>query len=517
MSETSIGSCDPGEGVSGSSSILECGQQTKSTSLDSLNVLGLAPMARIDALCDDDAMSEVRAASEKRFGGPSDDSWASDASFITVGRKPKRLRSTAATTSVPYVERIPDEIFEVYLISKTDLPKQIGLAKLLQANGIKDILRIKFSGPCKVRIQFNAKEEAEKLLSAVVFNNDDKRVYWANQLNYIYGIIKNVDLDVNEEEFLKNIDSSEDIMSVKRLNRLSSEGRWVKSEAIRLCFKGSCLPPYVYAYGCRFKVNPYSSPVTQCSKCWKFGHLIRFCPSDKIICPKCGGAHANCETTNFKCLNCKGPHMALNKTCPAFLREKKIRGIMSYEGCAYKKALWLYMQESRDQQDAPSSSYRPIKDGLGIGIAGKERAGKSYRDAILTKPVNGNASERVSSQQPIVQKPRSQGSTEVESQQEVRKRKKPKRVPVVNEDEDTTFEQPQYVFTEDRDQRRKKRRSSCFERFIEKMKDILLSNESWQEKFKCVCKFIVEECLEMCKKYFKDFELFKFFFSNVNG
>lgn len=516
MSEKSIGYYDPGEGVSGVSSEIACGQRPKSLSSDNVSVLRFSPLAQMDVVGDEENMLDVRSMPEERSAGLSDDSFGSDASFITVGKKPKRPRGTTAVSAVPYVGQTPDELFEICVISKSDLPKQIALAKLLQAKGVKGILKIKFLGLCKVRIQFNTKEEAEKLLSASEFNNDDRRAFWSNDLNCTYGIVKNVELEVNEEEFLNNIDSSANILSVRRLNRLNNDGRWIKSEVIRLCFKGNYLPPYVYAYGCRFKVDSYVSPVTQCSKCWKFGHLIRFCPSQKIICPKCGGAHANCETTVFKCLNCKGPHMALNKSCPSFLKEKKIKAIMASEGCGYKKALWLYMQEEKKEFVTPSPSSQPSRVELSTGTVGNMRPDKSYRDAVLTKRVSAVEAE-CAIYSPVLQKSKNPVRAQVGLHHELRKRKKPNKVSAEIEDDDPVSEEPQNVFTDDRNQKKGKRRLSCFERFLEKLKSILRSRDSWQEKLMCVFKFIVEECLGWCKKFVMEFDLFKVFFMNVNG
>lgn len=308
-------------GVVSDTSLLECGQRAAPSWLSEVEFDNKAGPSQSDIVSDAESMSDVRHIAVKRACGLSDESCGCSDSFITIGRKPKRLRVLATAKTQLEPDGVPDKLFEVYIVSKEDLPKQIGLAKLLQFKGIKGILSVKFMGPRKVRIQFNSKDDAEKLLASQEFNNETRRSYWSNMACCTYGIIRQVELEVEEDEFLKNIEGSEDILSICRLNRLDHDGRWVKAEAIRLCFKGTSLPPYVYAYGCRFKVNQYTFPVTQCSICWKFGHLSRFCPTTKVTCPKCGGEHANCETTIFRCINCKGSHMALDKSCPVFVKE----------------------------------------------------------------------------------------------------------------------------------------------------------------------------------------------------
>lgn len=123
---------------------------------------------------------------------------------------------------------------------------------------------------------------------------------------------------------------------------MNENSEWRDSETVRFCFKSSILPQYIYGYDCRFKVEPYTFPVNQCSVCWKFGHIARMCPSSKKRCPKCCGEHENCETTKYRCMNCKGDHMAFEKICPVYLKEREIRQIMCEQNCTYKhtQVLW---------------------------------------------------------------------------------------------------------------------------------------------------------------------------------
>lgn len=94
----------------------------------------------------------------------------------------------------------------------------------------------------------------------------------------------------------------------------------------------------------RIKVEPFIFPVSQCSRCWKLGHSIKTCPSNKVVCPKCGAHHANCETKSFKCVNCSGCHMALSRSCPLYIKEKRLREIMAKFNCTYKKAMAMYVE-----------------------------------------------------------------------------------------------------------------------------------------------------------------------------
>ncbi|XP_047984683.1 uncharacterized protein LOC125225152 [Leguminivora glycinivorella] len=173
-----------------------------------------------------------------------------------------------------------------------------------------------------------------------------------------YGIIKDVDLDLNEKDMMENMTCGVEIVAVKRLSRKSSDGSgWQDSETVRICFKGPILPPYVYIHELRVKVEPYLFPVSICANCWRYGHTKKTC-SKKSTCPKCGGNHLNCETTVFTCRNCSGSHMALDKTCPLYQKERKIRKIMAEFNCTYKKALNKYELDSSSPPALAASMYQ---------------------------------------------------------------------------------------------------------------------------------------------------------------
>lgn len=267
--------------------------------------------------------------------------------FTLVQRKAIRVatRKLRLPTSVRGTDVLIDNSFEVCISSYQLLPKQIGLAMLLKAEGITNATQIKYKTPYRVVITFENKEDADLLILNKTFMESGYRCYMTNEVGISYGVVKYLELHVKEEDLMESLQCDQKILSIKRLNRMSEAGEWVKSETVRFGFKGATLPPYVFGYGCRFKVDPYTFPVTQCASCWKFGHLTRTCPTKKTCCPKCGRGHTNCETTEYRCINCKGKHMSLSKSCPVYLKEREIRSIMCHENCTYKHALSKYLEE----------------------------------------------------------------------------------------------------------------------------------------------------------------------------
>lgn len=281
-----------------------------------------------------------------------------DDDFITVSRrKPKRfIRSNSAELQNKLrvdLEKKDDEInnfanHEVCVTSLENIPKQMAFARLLRSENIKNVTRIKYKSFNKVLIQFQNKEDATKLMECQKFKDMGWRCQLINEMSLSYGVVKGVDLELKEQEIMDILECTTEIISVKRLRRVNSENKWVDCESIRVCFKSNNLPSHIYAYDCRLTVEPYVFPVTQCSGCWQFGHVVKYCPLKKKICPKCGGNHENCDTSNISCLNCKGNHFVLDKKCPLFLKEKDIRNIMSTEQVPYRKALQLLLDKQRE-------------------------------------------------------------------------------------------------------------------------------------------------------------------------
>ncbi|KAF9410584.1 hypothetical protein HW555_010383 [Spodoptera exigua] len=288
---------------------------------------------------------EIQSRPEKREREEEESEWT------LVNRKEKKVKSQ-------------NEKIELYMSSNEKLPKQFALARLFKSCGIININRVKYINPYKVRIDVDNELIVDKIEKCQEFINNEWKVHRAMERNTSYGVIREVDLDLSEEDILERISCEKpiEIISLQRLKRRDRAGEgWQPSESVRICFRGSYIPPVVYVDGLRIKVTPYLFPVSQCSKCWKYGHTYKKCPYNKVVCPKCGGNHNNCETEIFKCVNCGGQHMSLAKTlCPVFLREKKLRDLMMEFNCTYRKALTMYVPPSPaniDRDNTPLQSH----------------------------------------------------------------------------------------------------------------------------------------------------------------
>jgi hypothetical protein len=344
---------------------------------------------------------EIQRNAEKRARQDTESSRESEIDndgFTTVRNRKKRIHRSSSIyneeAEILHEEnQVSENSYEVCLFSKNVLPKQFGMAKLLKSINASGILKITYKGPYKAFIIFKHKIEADKLLNCQKLLELDIRCQSTTQTNVIYGVVKNIDVDIEEKEIREILECDYEINSVLRLKRLDMDGHWTNSTAIRLCFKAAALPEYIMGYGCRFSVEPYIFPVTQCSLCWKYGHRKQFCPLKKVKCPKCGNNHENCDTQQFSCVNCKGPHMALDKVCPFYQKEKNIRKLMSDKNWTYKKALAIYMEQFPQQSQNAQSIYNRterIQPALNMNESRKSK--QLYSDVIKKNTNSENVS-----------------------------------------------------------------------------------------------------------------------------
>lgn len=263
----------------------------------------------------------------------------------------------------------PEDKFQVAVTSgNSALPKQFTLARMFRDYKVNGVTRVRYVHQYKMLITFDNEENSNKFIQCRTFTEMGWRCQKTSEVGISYGIIKNVELDLSDEDILKNLYCDVLIVSAKRLNKrnynLSGNNteNWIKSESIRLGFRGASIPTHVYIDNLKINVERYIFPVSQCSKCWKFGHTLRMCPARKIVCPKCSKNHENCDTTSYTCVNCAGNHLALQKICPVFKKERRIREIMSEFNCTYRKALTMYVPPSPMPEPVPSKNAEATYD-----------------------------------------------------------------------------------------------------------------------------------------------------------
>ena len=103
----------------------------------------------------------------------------------------------------------------------------------------------------------------------------------------------------------------------------------VKTPLIILTFNSTTLPDNVKVGFLQVAVRPYIPNPLRCNKCFKYGHLAKFCRSQTVVCGKCAGEHPTdiCSATVSQCVNCPSNndnHPFISRDCPTFQIEKEI-------------------------------------------------------------------------------------------------------------------------------------------------------------------------------------------------
>lgn len=76
-----------------------------------------------------------------------------------------------------------------------------------------------------------------------------------------------------------------------------------------------------------------------CFRCGGFGHTSKFCAREEKYL-SCAGNHSRnseCETS-FSCINCKGQHKILDRSCPIYMKNAEIMRRMAFDNLSFLEA-----------------------------------------------------------------------------------------------------------------------------------------------------------------------------------
>ena len=139
-------------------------------------------------------------------------------------------------------------------------------------------------------------------------------------------VVKGVPTEFTDEEFKQVLDHNK--INHAKAERMKSkrDGRNLQknsAEAKALISSNITWPQT----GIIFKVEEFRTPISvqQCYNCQHFGHSAKNCQA-KTKCVICGEGHSHKGCPNRakkqpKCANCKGPHVANYKGCPAYKKQ----------------------------------------------------------------------------------------------------------------------------------------------------------------------------------------------------
>lgn len=143
-------------------------------------------------------------------------------------------------------------------------------------------------------------------------------------------------------------------MFKKRWNKEERKYKEEETENIIITSKGENIKEKIGLWDNRvfLKVRPYVSPVKQCFKCFRYGHIKAWCKSEER-CIICGDiAHGRCDRVN-QCRNCGDQHRSIYRGCREYERNRDLQVIMAYHNVSYVSATRIMEGREKD----PVSTY----------------------------------------------------------------------------------------------------------------------------------------------------------------
>ncbi|CAF2792908.1 unnamed protein product [Rotaria sp. Silwood2] len=139
--------------------------------------------------------------------------------------------------------------------------------------------------------------------------------------------VKKIDLEISEEDIKQTLDDQG--YKYEKITRLiNKENKPLKT--VKITFLDSFNRDLFVKLGLQIdsmhfivEAAAYNNKPCQCYKCFKYGHVAKYCKSENQVCSRCGThnhKYDNCPNSNQQpiCCNCKGEHSSTSTDCPKF-------------------------------------------------------------------------------------------------------------------------------------------------------------------------------------------------------
>lgn len=309
--------------------------------------------------------------------------------------------------------------FEVYIqsnpidnVASSIHPLAVG--RILSASSKIDILEIKKIGYSKISVQLTNRDAANQLLTNSALKSKNLTAFIPSFRTTRQGIIRNVPLDVTEEEIIKEVNCPFVISRVRRLNRKApvppdsntSSPEYIPSKTVALTFKGQSLPKYVYLYKVRYEVSPFISKVSLCYSCYRFGHIASQCkghPRCSHCSEKAHDKDLPCPKINLppSCVNCKGPHTPNNPTCVERILQNQIRVLAANKNIPFMEAKKIIRGNEKAPQN-PQFDYNNFPEfGNSFSSPLDSQSSSSFSPSLFSSPSSRSFSQ-VTANKPFI-------------------------------------------------------------------------------------------------------------------
>lgn len=206
----------------------------------------------------------------------------------------------------------------------------------------RKITDIRSVGRNRIRIDLTTAQAANTMVESSLFDSKQLLAYIPAHRLTRRGVIRNVDLNITDDELIQAIDSPVKVLDIRRMSKRVLNGHSWSSFHYKTCvltFDSQNLPEYVSIYGMRCQVRPYVASVRQCFNCLRYDHISSQCRSQRR-CKNCGDNHSaeECSNPNPFCVHCKGNHNSMDKKCPEYEKQKQIKKTSAELNIPYTEA-----------------------------------------------------------------------------------------------------------------------------------------------------------------------------------
>ncbi|XP_072935944.1 uncharacterized protein [Epargyreus clarus] len=315
----------------------------------------------------------------------------------TVSTEPtRRIRYYIATDNAPFLVHV-QKVTQSLSDGATLHPITFGNFLKKNNNVIKNIVNgsLKRIGRNRISMAFANYEDANKFVLSPLLEQNKLKAFIPSFNVTRVGIVKGVPSEWSEEEIKSNISvpiGCGEVINMRRLNyKVIVEGSpvWKPSQSVVLTFDGQILPKRIFMCYNSLSVELYIYPTIQCYNCCKYGHTKVHCRS-KPRCYKCGQEHTGdtCSVSeiNAYCCSCSGPHFAINKCCPEFERQKRIKLTMAQSCMSYLEASKIHPPISRSYAEVLLSEPNTLHSESILSTVPHSSTNTSTKKTIFLKP-----------------------------------------------------------------------------------------------------------------------------------